>query len=343
MEEFKLFANCKLVVGARRATVCDLQRGDVHFVPKSFATALLSGPIYKDAPVTEEMTKCLDYMLENDLGHFTGDSSCFPEMSLEYDFPGEASHAIVEYADDLTLDIRKVLSSLSETGVKYIELRINRAMNVESMFSLMQSVQQTSINNIILYVHYSEDWNEATITELLLRYQRISSIVFTKAASDRFTDVMGRKVSFVQGSVSNKECGKVHTRCFSCNVRTFTEGLSHNSCLNGKISIDKEGSIKNCPSMGESFGNVNTHRLTDVVKQESFRKLWTITKDKIAGCKDCEFRYVCTDCRAFLESPDDIYSKPLKCGYDPYTGIWEEWSQNPFKEKAIRHYALATL
>jgi hypothetical protein len=79
-------------------------------------------------------------------------------------------------------------------------------------------------------------------------------------------------------------------------------------------------------------------------------------------CKDCEFRHhrvlgtsICTDCRAYVENPDacpdllgDILSKPLKClsrelggGYNPYTCEWEDWSTNPLKEKAIKHYEMA--
>jgi hypothetical protein len=57
-------------------------------------------------------------------------------------------------------------------------------------------------------------------------------------------------------------------------------------------------------------------------------------------CKDCEFRYICTDCRAYLEDPYNEYSKPLKCGYDPYTGEWSEWSTNPLKQAAIKYYGM---
>jgi len=44
------------------------------------------------------------------------------------------------------------------------------------------------------------------------------------------------------------------------------------------------------------------------------------------------------DCRAYIEDPEDINSKSLKCGYNPYTGEWSEWSTNPLKQKAIEHY-----
>jgi hypothetical protein len=36
-----------------------------------------------------------------------------------------------------------------------------------------------------------------------------------------------------------------------------------------------------------------------------------------------------------------VYSKPLECGYNPYTCEWEEWSTNPLKQKAIEHYGFS--
>lgn len=44
-----------------------------------------------------------------------------------------------------------------------------------------------------------------------------------------------------------------------------------------------------------------------------------------------------------LIDPEDILIKPLKCGYNPYTGEWSEWSTNPLKQKAITHYGMEDL
>jgi len=95
--------------------------------------------------------------------------------------------------------------------------------------------------------------------------------------------------------------------------------------------------------MKQSFGNIKDTTLEDALKKRGFKKYWNINKDKIKVCQDCEFRYICTDCRAYLEDPKDIYSKPLKCGYDPYTGKWSEWSTNPLKQKAIKYYGMEEL
>jgi len=92
--------------------------------------------------------------------------------------------------------------------------------------------------------------------------------------------------------------------------------------------------------MAQSFGNIKDTTLQEALDHPEFKKYWNVTKDQVAVCKDCEFRYICTDCRAYIENPEDMYSKPLKCGYNPYTCEWEEWSTNPLKQKAIDYYGM---
>ncbi|VXB10288.1 Grasp-with-spasm system SPASM domain peptide maturase (fragment) [Flavobacterium sp. 9AF] len=138
-------------------------------------------------------------------------------------------------------------------------------------------------------------------------------------------------------------CGVVHHNYFNFLIESFTESQNNNTCLNRKLSIDKEGNIKNCPSMFQSFGNINNTNLEEVLNHKDFKKYWNITKDEIEICKDCEFRHICTDCRAYIEDPKNQYSKPLKCGYNPYTNEWEEWSENPLKQNAIKFYGMKEL
>jgi len=109
--------------------------------------------------------------------------------------------------------------------------------------------------------------------------------------------------------------------------------------MNRKISIDQDGFVKNCPSMQASFGHHKTVSLIEVVKNDVFKEMWYLHKDKIKKCQDCEFRYACTDCRAYVEDPHDRLSKPLKCGYDPYKGTWAQWQSQPEKDWVIKYYA----
>lgn len=99
--------------------------------------------------------------------------------------------------------------------------------------------------------------------------------------------------------------------------------------------------------MVQSFGNIKDTTLKEALSHPDFKKYWNITKDQIEVCKDCEFRHICTDCRAYTErthfDKDIDLSKPLKCGYNPYTNEWAEWSTNPLKQQAIEYYGMQEL
>jgi len=118
-------------------------------------------------------------------------------------------------------------------------------------------------------------------------------------------------------------CGKINKDYFDSTSEGIRESKDHNSCLRGKISIDINGQIKNCPSMITSFGHFEETNFDEVISNPSFNKQWNINKDSISVCRDCEYRYVCTDCRAFTES-GELFGKPLKCRYNPYKGVWED-------------------
>jgi SPASM domain peptide maturase of grasp-with-spasm system len=159
-------------------------------------------------------------------------------------------------------------------------------------------------------------------------------------------DESGRQIKKQIRMVTQQVSSEMHCGVISLNslnapsVANFFETKLFNGCLNKKVSIDSSGEIKNCPSMARSFGNTRDTSLARAVHSPGFSDKGKITKDQVKTCRDCEFRYVCSDCRAFVEDPADPYSKPLKCGYDPYTCEWEEWSTHPMKQKGIKYYGL---
>ena len=169
---------------------------------------------------------------------------------------------------------------------------------------------------------------------------RIYSLIFYNCSQSPFKAKNDFRFSlnFIEDELQLSACGKVELKYFNTNISKVLESINHNSCLYKKIGIDRNGNIKNCPLMVESFGNIHTSNLDEATNLPGFKKYWDLTKDYIETCKDCEFRYVCTDCRAYTEGNKknnaglDI-SKPLKCGYNPYTGEWKNWTKNPLKKK----------
>jgi SPASM domain peptide maturase of grasp-with-spasm system len=97
---------------------------------------------------------------------------------------------------------------------------------------------------------------------------------------------------------------------FAINVRHFAEAQAWNTCLNRKIAISADGYVKNCPSMPKSFGHISTTSLDAALAADGFKDVWGITKDQVKICRDCEFRYICTDCRAYRQDEADILSQP---------------------------------
>src|SRR5690606_3566602 len=119
-----------------------------------------------------------------------------------------------------------------------------------------------------------------------------------------------------------KDYGQICKGNLYINIKNYTEAIHYNSCLNRKVSLDIYGNIKNCPSQRESFGNIKNTSIRDAIKNQKFQSLWKVKKDDIKICQVCEYRYICTDCRIFIQDENDQLSKPSKCTYDPYTTRW---------------------
>ena len=99
------------------------------------------------------------------------------------------------------------------------------------------------------------------------------------------------------------------------------ESLNYNNCLNRKLGLDKHGFVKNCPSFNTNFGKIESIDLNNLFLNKKFISFWKIKKDDVKICKNCEFRYICSDCRVFTKN-NEIDGKPSKCNYDPITNVW---------------------
>lgn len=78
-----------------------------------------------------------------------------------------------------------------------------------------------------------------------------------------------------------------------------------NPCWYGKIAVTSDGTIQPC-LMATKFpmGNIMRKSLLDIFRVGLQIKFWTYTKDKVNKCRNCEFRYACSDCRP-IESKDN--------------------------------------
>ncbi|MCC5465610.1 radical SAM protein [Pelosinus baikalensis] len=113
---------------------------------------------------------------------------------------------------------------------------------------------------------------------------------------------------------------------FYTDEASFTASQTYCQCLAGKIAITSTGDVIPCIfARNQVCGNILTHSLADVLTDHPLQQCWHTTKNQIQKCKDCEYRYACTDCRPLAQGNDSNKSwlaPPAACSYNPYTGEW---------------------
>lgn len=351
---FRLFANCQLVKGAERSTICDLQRGKFHLIPNSLFDLLVEFQGSKIEDVKKHFDNEYDdtiddyfsLLIKEELIFFSSIHNLFPPLNLQWDSPSVLTYALIDIGPTVYDNFLAIAIQLDELDCKYVELRSYQPLSIDKLNTLLISFDESTVISVSLIVPHNENISTLEWKSFCDNHKRITSLTLhssTQEINDQSPEYMVPIFYRTEKISSELCCGVIHRGVFVSSTESFTESLKFNSCLNKKVGIDLDGNIKNCPSMRKSFGNISDIKLIEAIKHDEFKRSWRYNKDVIEVCKDCEFRHVCTDCRAFLDDPENHLSKPLKCGYDPYTCTWEPWSTNPLKMNAIAHYGLSDI
>lgn len=97
----------------------------------------------------------------------------------------------------------------------------------------------------------------------------------------------------------------------------FKNKVLHN-CFGERLYIDCHLNVYPCAMERRiCYGNLADSRLDDGPEQQ----MTGMTKDQIDGCRDCEYRYACFDCRCDSNGAP-ICAKPWYCTYDQEKGVW---------------------
>lgn len=325
---FKLYAHCIPVKGATRSTICDLHKGNIHFIPNELYDILTS---FNGQPIQnimdtyseddkETIIEYFSYLLEKKLLFLTKYPELFPPLNTQYHYPGMITNAIIDINVNIRFPWIKIADDLTSMGCQHLQIRGYEIININYYENIFSSFMNSSIRSIEAIIKFSPEFADNRLISLCDKFPVISNLIIHSSPGKRSLDKMN--IHYIREEISGVDsCGNILPEYFSINTATFTEALHYNSCLNGKISIDKNGYIKNCPSCTKSFGHIMNDSLISALTTE-FKRPWAITKDQISICKDCEFRYICTDCRAYIMDNADEFSKPQKCGYNPYTCTW---------------------
>lgn len=334
----KLFSNCIPVKGAKRNIICDLQKNNFYFISDGLYEILT---VHKDKELNEikylynnkydsEIDKYVSYMVENELAFFCSNPENFPDIEVKWDYPGHISNSIIEVDNNSSHDFKEIFSQLEKLGCKFLEVRFYNKTSLEKIKEVINYTDESKFRNIDLLIEFDFAIEIMLIEKMMIEYQRIGKIILHSVPESFISENKNTNIIFTKQIIKNNDCcGQVSIDYFTSNIEMYMESKLYNSCLNRKLSIDGLGDIKNCPSIKKSFGNIKETTLKHALEKQGFKDYWAINKDQIEVCKDCEFRYICTDCRAHIKDSNNIYSKPSKCTYNPYTAAWEDEKDNP--------------
>ena len=324
---FQLFPSIIPVKGYKRSTLIDTGEEKIYYISdnhymllKTFGTQSIKEVVANNG----QGENLLDFLIDKNLGQILEKEQLnnFIPINEEIHIPF-ISNSIIDI-DIFNFDYVKVsIQKLSDAKIANIQFRFLSNItyqNLEKLTKWVESFSFYSIEFLISHTLYS------TMSEENISYLEKCQVITKIFVFASKSDVIQRTSKFFFLSSPLNEynvCGHTSIKYFSSFLETVLNSKKYNSCLNCKISIDKNGQVKNCPSMVESYGDIHNVSLSEVQQKKSFQKFNKITKDDIDVCKDCEFRYVCSDCRAYTDNPNNIYSRPSKCTYNPYICKWE--------------------
>ncbi len=105
---------------------------------------------------------------------------------------------------------------------------------------------------------------------------------------------------------------------------TYERNHRWNSCWFGKAAVTSNGDVIPCVFARDHVtSNIKRQSLSEIVFGKEMLSLWSITKDKLEICGNCEYRYICGDCRPWAYGfTGNLYAKSPRCCYNPSTGEW---------------------
>jgi SPASM domain peptide maturase of grasp-with-spasm system len=329
--------------GSKRSIIIDSQRNQIKYISNEIAKLLKRKVLLSKLKAKESnLFDQIMILVEQEFGFFTNQPNNFPTLNLDWRSPQRISNAIIEFNPKLNSQYKKVIENFNLLRCGYVEVRIYEVCEFAELEVFLRLFNNSTIRNIRIYLPSQMIPSEKKLKDLSFLQRRIQQIVVhSHSGSLNKIVVENLTLLFTPEKINSKHCcGNISFSRFATSIKHISESTKYNTCLNGKVSISAKGEIKNCPSLKESFGNVFISDIITEVKRESFEKYWRHNKDKILVCKDCEFRYICMDCRAYIEDPKNKYSKPLKCNYNPYEAVWEERPSPNVKEEFLKRYEL---
>lgn len=339
---FELYQDCFIVKGAKNILLSDLHFNKIVDITDFYD--IFDGKHYFLAE--EDLSEITSFLIAEKFGSLT--ENITPEKfrkKFKWRSPNKINEVIIEHKLRDDYDTKGAYRMIDDLSASFIQIRFLE-YSIAKLNEILSFIEFSSIRTVEILLPFTGLPQDDDALNILKNNSRVKTVYFYNAP-ENISQVDNDKlftVIYYQKNITNpKYCGIIQEDYFLNDINNISKSKAVNNCLYGKLFISVSGDLKNCPSTEKIITNIDKTSIAFLTQEIGKEKERFITKDQVETCKDCEYRYFCTDCRVYRENPDNIFSKPLKCGYDPYKGIWEDWSTNPLKLKSIKHYELENL
>jgi SPASM domain peptide maturase of grasp-with-spasm system len=220
---FRLFACCVPVRGARRSTLCDLQRERYELIPNGLFDILARytdhtlDEIRADFPAALHATldEYFDHMVREEYGFWCDDPESFPPLSMQWERPELVTNAIVDVDDGSRHDWPSLLGQLDALGCEAIQVRFFRPAPVAELDEVLGAMAHGRLRSVELLLPHDPAWGERTLEELCVRHQRVMGLLVHTAPEERMERVPGLETVILYRTEridSHAHCGRARRR-----------------------------------------------------------------------------------------------------------------------------------
>ncbi len=282
---------------------------------------------YSDEKSRSNILEYIEFLIENEYA-IIGDlylKQHLSEMSITDYRPEIVENSIVCISNSNIEPIIRFLNEIQFFLCNRLELRIQE-LSISNFEKLMSAFINSTFVSILIRSKYINELFNSSIEKIINKEQRISKHIIYNSPQSSAVD---KSIYIRENTDFINDCGIIESDNFSINREVFISSSCANTCLSKKVSINFDGKLCSCPSI-VTDNKYNT--IESFIKSNHYNELKRTVKDEIEVCKDCEYRRMCIDCRAFTDSKERPNARPSKCGYNPYIAKWSH-------EKGYRNLA----
>lgn len=334
---FMLFSTCIPVKGFNRSIIYDLQRMSFEYIPNSLYDLIIE---FEGNSIEDIFTKYDDsekttieeyftFLFENEYIFFLRNTTRdnFPKLNTVFDSP----HHFLTFV----LDIKKskansvymnlVNEQIKECLVATLVLRlIDKDFTKDEVIKILDYLNDIPTRIIHLFIDEECSFDESDYHDFLESNKRIS-IILIYNSKENFGEKLFNTI-WLEGTRKNifldPFIGNDSIKDFFVNMEHFVEAKNKNTYFNKRCYIDERGFISRFEKDLENFGNIDSTKVIDLIDNTDFVRYWNVTKNEIKVCRDCEYRFMCTDGRLPIQK-NKIYELEGECNYSPYTSSWK--------------------